>query len=92
MSFTLKKNYNFMPFCFKGITGYIPPTDAEKDTKGNAMNVDNEFQNEIKEEEENDNGSNKDMETESQNKPKDVTNKISSKVPEQRTTQENILL
>jgi hypothetical protein len=70
MSFTLKKNYNFMPFCFKGITGYIPPNESEKDPKMNNLTIDAE-QNEVKDEE-----TDKEMDSESQNKPKDVTNKI----------------
>jgi hypothetical protein len=81
MSFTLKKNYNFMPFCFKGITGYIP------DTEENAKLMEAEVEGECKDEK-----SEKDMDTESQGKPKDIANKIQNKVPEQRTTQENILL
>lgn len=86
MSFTLKKNYNFMPFCFKGITGYIPPNESEKDPKMNTLTLEGEQKEEI------DDGTDKEMETESQNKPKDLANKIYNKVPEQRTTQENILL
>lgn len=35
MSFTLKKNYNFMPFCFKGIAGYIPQELAKDPNMGN---------------------------------------------------------
>jgi hypothetical protein len=69
MSFTLKKNYNFMPFCFKGITGYIPENESEKDPKMNTRTLEGE------QKEERDDGTDK-MESESQKKPKDVTNKI----------------